>query len=1858
MQKLTGIVVLAVVAGFVPVQVSGANLLRSDWVGCELHLVDRDTGASNSNLYWRVPNAVLKEVRGKALYFGGRVKQVDASGISAVSLYIAAHSKDGKARRESVSATGVRGATPWLALRAKVQVPADAESLRLAIRCAHGFWQTGEATFKDLARTTDPAELPPIVLPPPDVLGHAACPLPDPHDTPEYAAYRATYRDMKPFEEDGRARPEIKNGTWYFNGRPTFFLGAWIYPRSIIDWGPGRNPLGIDHVAYNTPPGRELFAALGFNSSQISAAPSRPGEVLRGLPERKLRRLGKPSNWKEDERDMAEYFARFGDVPMVMDFAFGYNKQYPPDLSRTLNQYMDAWHAFVPFCPEHPEGWAYYRDYFLAGTRVALKNGLNAFLYELFNESSYNCQCPWNRRAFLDEARTRYGTIAAANATWGTDFDSFDEMVFAGDWAAYPGVWYDWCMFTARRYAAVLKRGRETVRQVDRRRNVYFTEQASGTPPAHPGMDYRLVADALDVLTVEGGWQYGFKTEFNAKDAMEEVVATGGSKHYFNLAFFRALAKDAKPISNNEHYCTRFENGLRVPSKKTDYITSLWLEVMHGVSSDFTYVLDKRHYEARTMEQAYANVAKPSYKSSSLLNPFNVKPEDLDAFKVFRTELAPYEEKLLPMPRVRPATVAVYYSYPSMIQARHLSPGKKQKDAEFVQMTTAWYTGLLHRHYPLRVVFDKDVARLGDEVQALVFPGGCAAVPPQVVRAAEAFARRGGLVLAAEGTLAYDEYLKPLAEPPAFTRVASPDAAADELERRKVRRYAQLVAADDPGRSRSRSSATLPASDVQVIDRGDFKFVCCVNMGDRTTRHATLRIFTPESAGTFRVTDPLSKREIGTFTVEELAAGIPIDLPSQERVLRVLERASAGGRDLREDFRSPQGAARENTGPLFWMHGTETPERLREYVGRVDESGQGILTIESRPHVDWMRDGWWRDVDIVLGECKKRGLKMMVFDDYWWPSQGMGGKYPIPEQFQCRDVKGTVYWSYEVPKKAENEVARIVVKEIEKGVFKPGPDGDKTIVYTWFTSNGSYRFPTVNGLDEAAVDWFIANYYQPYYDRYAKEFKDGTIPGFFFDEPQFRSWWGPALAQELAARGDDAGELLTALKFKLADADDQARALYRYLDARAEVWGRTIYGRQSDWCRKHGVYSSGHFLEHANDHYSPVLAGGNVMQQMKYVEVPGVDLVCRQYYPNQRESEKHQVFFGQMPKYASSTAHVYNRHGGMNWCEIFGAYGQDITYPQMKWLCDWHQYQGCYYLIPHSFNPKSPHDKDCPPYFYNGGFEPRYPLFRVWADYNNRCALLLSGGDHVCHIAQCIPGISYHVGKTIRPEMFAFAIQDAQFDSDWMGYDAVEGAVVVKPSVGEGRAPARPYLRTENGTEHYDILTLPATEYVPFAVLEKALAFAKAGGVVVGYGIKPCGTPTRGKTSADVEEIVDAIFAQPTALFLDGEPNGAQLRAALAKNYPGTDKPLAVRTFDFPGLSAADGRMLAVNHYVKDGAQTLFIANQDFSRRRDLMVRAEWTAEKAELWDPMQGTIEKPVVENGLIKLALEPSQAVFLVWPAAGSDKTLPRVDKPEGKVLAVDVKETVTRMVAGGTNEPAAVSLDYAKWIWHPVNPRAQGKVTFRAKIDAAAEQKATITFSCDNAAIVRVNGKQVAEQKAGDAPGYSGWRMPTTATFALKAGANDIEVLAENAIPGLAGFVASVKWPSGHLLTDGQAWSVSRKGETPVQPLEICRYGQGAWKRLGPAGRVTRSPFNESVATSLSFKLPDIQSGERVYFVCDDVEGEKSAAVTVNGAYAGGFIGAPYRLDITRAVKAGANALEAKPFRLKNPRVVIVR
>ena len=57
---------------------------------------------------------------------------------------------------------------------------------------------------------------------------------------------------------------------------------------------------------------------------------------------------------------------------------------------------------------------------------------------------------------------------------------------------------------------------------------------------------------------------------------------------------------------------------------------------------------------------------------------------------------------------------------------------------------------------------------------------------------------------------------------------------------------------------------------------------------------------------------------------------------------------------VESQFRELPMDARRLTGPLFWLHGDESTERLEMYVGKVAEGGNGSFTTESRPHSDWL----------------------------------------------------------------------------------------------------------------------------------------------------------------------------------------------------------------------------------------------------------------------------------------------------------------------------------------------------------------------------------------------------------------------------------------------------------------------------------------------------------------------------------------------------------------------------------------------------------------------------------------------------------------------------------------------------------------------------------------------------------------------------------------------------------------------------------------------------------------------------------------------------------------------------------------
>ena len=71
--------------------------------------------------------------------------------------------------------------------------------------------------------------------------------------------------------------------------------------------------------------------------------------------------------------------------------------------------------------------------------------------------------------------------------------------------------------------------------------------------------------------------------------------------------------------------------------------------------------------------------------------------------------------------------------------------------------------------------------------------------------------------------------------------------------------------------------------------------------------------------------------------------------------------------------------------PFLWVHG-EAEEILRSEIRKINECHIKSLCVEARPHDDFNGDGWFRDLGIILDECKALGMTMWVLDDSHFPT--------------------------------------------------------------------------------------------------------------------------------------------------------------------------------------------------------------------------------------------------------------------------------------------------------------------------------------------------------------------------------------------------------------------------------------------------------------------------------------------------------------------------------------------------------------------------------------------------------------------------------------------------------------------------------------------------------------------------------------------------------------------------------------------------------------------------------------------------------------------------------------------------------
>lgn len=565
--------------------------------------------------------------------------------------------------------------------------------------------------------------------------------------------------------------------------------------------------------------------------------------------------------------------------------------------------------------------------------------------------------------------------------------------------------------------------------------------------------------------------------------------------------------------------------------------------------------------------------------------------------------------------------------------------------------------------------------------------------------------------------------------------------------------------------------------------------------------------------------------------------------------------------------------------PFFWQHG-ESEDVIREYMDKISESGMRAVCIEARPHPEFVADGWWHDMSVIIEKAKEKGMKLWILDDSHFPTGYANGRI-------ARDYPG--YKKLYLYKRRFDVVGPMKGARINAGILvgrpwdKPGL-GDKKIIGVYLARrsenntqghdnldaidaesivelkdsfmdriitldipSGSWSvfvvFTTHEGGEEATKDYLnplmaeatqvlIDEVYEPHYQHFGSEF-GSTITAFFSDEPRFGNRkgtdavigtdmvlpWRAGMAKELPF----APRLLPLLWVNANGAEKEIR--YLYMDFVTKQYSDNFSGVLAKWCNEHGLLYLGHNIEDEGAHCRLGYGAGHYFRAQKMQDYAGVDVIGTQIMPGMpyhhdafsTGGNNGEFYHYALGKLAGSAAHLDPKKNGRAVCEVFGAYGWNEGLKLMKWLTDHLISRGINTLVPHAFDPKTFPDWDCPPHFYAHGNNPQFRYFPVYTSYANRLLDLFNGGKTAARIGVLYNGeIEWYNGKCMPIEKVLRKFAEHQIDADIISEDYLDDAVI------------------ENGMFFingvgFSILVIPENHGMPHGLEEKICNLAAKG---------------------------------------------------------------------------------------------------------------------------------------------------------------------------------------------------------------------------------------------------------------------------------------------------------------------------------------------------------------------------------------------------------------------------------------------
>ena len=372
-------------------------------------------------------------------------------------------------------------------------------------------------------------------------------------------------------------------------------------------------------------------------------------------------------------------------------------------------------------------------------------------------------------------------------------------------------------------------------------------------------------------------------------------------------------------------------------------------------------------------------------------------------------------------------------------------------------------------------------------------------------------------------------------------------------------------------------------------------------------------------------------------------------------------------------------------------------------------------------------------------------------------------------------------------------------------------------------SVGNSKYPDL--LNKKATEYFIEITHEKYASATGEDFKK-YVGALFTDEPKAPF---SASDKEIQQRYEELYNesilpYLPLIKGEKAPTEEDVHILHRWYDLCSHAFCENYLLTCKKWANEKGVAFTGHLDV---DHSPEGCVNGknfNLMRALRCFDIPGIDVIWRQIYPENRVTKKDEfnAYNGFFPRYASSAAAQIGTKYALS--EIFGVAGAGVTYDVMRYTVGFQAVRGINIFNPFNFplGRKGQLLAQELPVFTES--QPFCRYLKLFNQYTERLSYISSLGERVCDTALYYPVSDFQGSLNAEKLSEEFDFLGRCLENMMIDFDIADDDILQMSEINNG------YFCI--GTARYKNIIIPEGAYIPDATQKALDEFAKQGGRV------------------------------------------------------------------------------------------------------------------------------------------------------------------------------------------------------------------------------------------------------------------------------------------------------------------------------------------------------------------------------------------------------------------------------------------